>query len=159
MIRNNLTLIQIFTILMLGLSLSLFFVAWIFHGEMNRNGVVPDTVVLSREVTMYRNIYLSLGLLFMVPALGLLARQKWAATVFMVIFWLFGIGWTILLFTLLSNRAFANTWEPIAILVGLATLVYACIAAGILYLDNVYVMESLEGEKREEDVLLDVLDQ
>jgi|GEM_PF-2483793 hypothetical protein len=159
MIRNNLTLIQTFTILMLGISLSLLFVAWIFHGEMNSDGVVPDTVVLSKEVTLYRNIYLSLGLLFMIPALGLLARQKWAATVLMVIFWLFGIGWTILLIILLSNRTFVNDWEAIAILVGLATLVYACIAAGILYLDNVYVMESLGDKKRAEDVLLDVLDQ
>lgn len=159
MIRNNLTLLQIFCILMLGVSLFLFFLAWMFHREASLDGAVPGSVVLGRETMMFRNIYLSLGLVVIIPSFGLLARQKWAITVFMVIFWLIGIIWTVFFLYLLGNRIVVNEWQAIFVLVALTILIYSALIAGVLYIDNAYVLVPLGNKDAPEELLDDVLDQ
>ncbi|NUO00419.1 MAG: hypothetical protein HUU01_07350 [Saprospiraceae bacterium] len=159
MMRNHLTPIQLFSILMIGVSLFLFVFAFFFQQEAIMIGVAPGSTTLNREALVFRNICIIAGLIVLVPALALLSRQKWAVVVFTVFFWLVGIMWTGLLAILVSNRNDLFNVEYIVFLGGFSALIYSCTIAGVLYLDNAWVVESLPENPKEKVGLSDVLDQ
>ncbi len=159
MMRNRLTLIQLFSILMMGVSLSLLVFALFFQQESTRNVLYSGAGAVDREAIMFRNFCIIASLIVLVPALALLIRQKWAVVFFTVLFWLIGITWTGLLAIIVSNRQDLFDAAYIALLAGFSVLVYSCTIAGVLYLDNAWVLESFPGNAEEKEGLPDVLDQ
>ena len=159
MMRNRLTPIQLFSLLMMGVSLSLLVFALFFHQESTRNVLYPGADVVNREAIMFRNFCIIASLIVLVPALALLTRQKWAVVVFTVLFWLVGITWTGLFVLAISTNRDRFDITHIALLAGFSVLVYSCTIAGVLYLDNAWVLESFPENAEEKEGLPDVLDQ
>jgi len=159
MIRNRLTLIQLFSILMMGISLSLLVFALFFHQEATMSQLYSGSNAVDRETMMFRNFCIVVSLIVLVPALALLTRQKWAVVVFTILFWLIGITWTGLLAVIVSSREDLFDAAYIALLSGFSVLIYSCTIAGVLYLDNAWVLEPFTGNGREKEGLPDVLDQ
>lgn len=159
MMRNRLTPIQLFSILMMGISLSLLVFALFFQQESTRNVLYPGADAVNRETIMMRNFCIVLSLIVLVPALALLTRQKWALVAFTVLFWLVGITWTGLFVLIISTNSERFDITHIALLAGFSVLVFSCTIAGVLFLDNAWVLESFTGNAAEKEGLPDVLDQ
>lgn len=155
MIRNNLSLLQIFSILMLGIALSLFVFAWTMHAEFLQK---EDSNSFYNTEIWFRNGFIIASMLILVPALGLLVRQKWAVLVFIILFWILIIVWTTFIVLIYMDLG-ARMDERIAILIAISILIYASLVAGILYLDNAYVLAPLGNKEVTEETLPDVLDQ
>jgi len=153
MFGNRLNLIQIFGIMMLGISLSLLIMAWGMHGEAYRYDYHID------EGSLWaRNSFITGSLLIMAPAFGLFARKKWAVVFFIVLFWIAIIAWAGIFMLAINNRYRGSTEETI-VLAGFSILIVAALLAGILYLDNVHVLEAVDDKAAKNDTLPDILDQ
>lgn len=158
MIRNRLSLLQIFAMLVLGLSFSLLAFAWTVNDEILLR-VDYETTSGNNGLMWVRNGLIIVSLLMAVPAIGLLFRQKWPVITFIVLFWLIGIAWTVGVGLIFYNLSRADR-AGFTLIAGFSALVYASLLAGILYLDNAYVLESLgEGEEVQAEHFPDVLDQ
>ncbi|MDZ4679519.1 MAG: hypothetical protein SH848_00220 [Saprospiraceae bacterium] len=153
MFRHRLNLIQIFGIMTLGIALSLLLVAWALNGEAYRS---EDRI--DRDSLWGRNGFIIISLLLAVPAVGLLIRKKWAVTFLIVLFWVAIFG-CIGLFVLAFFNTSRTDVEGIALLAGFFILILAFFLAGILYLNNAWVLESFPGNGGEKEGLADVLDQ
>ncbi len=155
---NRLLPTPAFAALMLGIALCCFVLAWLAHMEIPRS-IVPGSQALSREAIWFSNGFILFGLLLLAPSLGLLARQKWSVNAFMVLFWVIGIVWTTLLFLIFRGIDASTPGRSIANLIVIAALVYAALAAGILYLNKVSTSIPFGGKEAEVEDLPDVLDQ
>ncbi len=152
MIRNRLLLTQIFSILMLGIGLALLLFAWAAQDEINHNQnftvYPPNTVAYeSSPIVWLRNLLFGLSAVFILPALGLLKQKKWARMFFIALFWLMGFLWIAFLLVMNYDHGFRSNKTEIFLLLSLCSVILSIPLAVILYLDNTYVCEQVEGEE------------
>jgi len=151
MIRNRLLPTHIFAMTMMGVSLFLLIVAWLFHQEVSAYPSFENNIA-----RQFRNASVLAGVAIIVLCIGLLTLQKWAIWGFRAILWMGGIALTWGINEVVEQLN--NEVNALKVLTGFSILLYTLLLAGILFLNNAQVLALFNGKQELKEDRPDVLD-